>query len=124
MLPGGLQSFFLPAYSLAISESALHKEIEASDFLISDEKCTHRLVGLRYDSGRMSVPEISAVCARHEMALARQIAYSIGKKIFASHDYSASLFRNYCRGQKIAPEDYAEAARIYAVFLMGRDGGA
>lgn len=72
-------SLFLPKNPLEVSERALREKIQSADFLLSDEKCSHRLVGLRYDPSRMKGPEVAVICARHEMALAKQIAISLGR---------------------------------------------
>ncbi len=103
--------------SFDISLEKLRSKIKSSDFLVSDEHCTHRLVGLRYDSKIMSEPEITIICARHEMAAAKQIAFSLGKRIYPKSDFSAMLFRNYTSGQKIKCQDYNEVAKVYADFV-------
>lgn len=103
--------------SFDISLENLRSKIKSSDFLVSDEHCTHRLVGLRYDSKIMPEPEITIVCARHEMAAAKQIAFTLGKRIYPKSEFSAMLFRNYTSGQKIRCQDYIEVAKVYADFL-------
>ena len=103
--------------SFNISLETLRNKIKSSDFLVSDDSCTHRLVGLRYDSKTMSEPEITIICARHEMAVAKQIAFSLGKRIYLKSEFSAMLFRNYTSGQKIRCQDYNEVAKVYAQFV-------
>ena len=98
----------------------LSNKIKSSDFLISDDSCTHRLVGLRYDSQTMQEPEITIVCARHEMAAAKQIAFSLGKRIYQKSALSAMLFCNYNSGQKLRCQDYNEVAKIYASFICSK----
>ena len=100
-----------------ISIEKLQQAIKSSDFLVSDEHATHRLVGLRYDSKTMQEPEITIICTRHEMATAKQIAFSLGKRIYPMNDFSATLFHNYYAGQKIKVQDYSEAAKVYADYF-------
>ena len=103
-----------------ISLENLHAKIKSSDFLVSDDNCTHRLIGLRYDSKTMHEPEITIVCARHEMAAAKQIAFSLGKRIYQKSALSAMLFRNYTSGQKLRCQDYNEVAKVYAKFICSK----
>ena len=103
--------------SFDISLEKLRSKIQSSDFLVSDEHCTHRLFGLRYDSKIMSEPEITIICARHEMSAAKQIAFTLGKLIYPKSEFSAMLFRNYTSGQKIRYQDYNEVAKVYADFV-------
>ena len=105
---------------LNISTDKLQKRIKSSDFLVSDDSCTHRLVGLRYDSKTMHEPEITIVCARHEMATAKQIAFSLGKRIYQKSALSAMLFHNYTSGQKLRCQDYNEVAKVYAKFVCSK----
>ena len=104
-------------FSFDISLEKIKEGIKSSDFLLSDEHSTHRLVGLRYDSKTMQEPEITIICARYEMAVAKQIAFSLGKRIYPKNDFSAMLFHNYYAGQKIMVQDYPETAKIYADYL-------
>lgn len=114
------QIFTVPKYDSKVSVTILHQGIKSSDFLVSDDNCTHRLVGLRYDSKSMHEPEITIVCARHEMAVAKQIAFSLGKRIYQKSALSAMLFRNYNSGQKLRCQDYNEVAKIYASFICSK----
>ncbi len=92
-------------------------KIQSSDFLISDEQCIHRLVGLRYKSESMSEPEVSFICSRSEMALAKHFAFLNGKHIYRNRKFSARLFNNYCCGEHLRKfEDLADAAELYAKF--------
>lgn len=104
-------------FSQKVLLQKLTKGIQSSDFLLSDEHATHRLVGLRYDSKTMQEPEITIICSRNEMAAAKQIAFSLGKRIYPKNDFSAMLFHNYYTGQKIMVQDYSEAAKIYADYF-------
>ena len=114
------QIFAVPKYDSKVSVTILQNGIKSSDFLVSDDSCTHRLVGLRYDSKTMHEPEITIVCARHEMATAKQIAFSLGKRIYQKSALSAILFHNYNSGQKIRCQDYNEVAKVYASFLYSQ----
>lgn len=104
-------------YNFCISIKKIQIGIQASDFLVSDEHATHRLVGLKYDSKTMQEPEITIICTRHEMAAAKQIAFTLGKRIYPMNDFSATLFHNYYAGQKIKVQDYSEAAKVYADYF-------
>ncbi len=104
-------------FSFNISMENLRNRIKSSDFLVSDDNCTHRLIGLRYDSKTMSEPEITIVCARHEMATAKQIAFTLGKRIYTKSKVSAMLFHNYTNGQRLRWQDYNEVAKVYADFV-------
>ena len=110
-------TFWQQKRSFEISLEPLRDKIKASDFLISDDNCTHRLVGLRYDSKTMNEPEITIVCSRHEMAAAKQIAFTFGKRIYTKSKVSAMLFHNYTSGQRIRWQDYNEVAKVYADFV-------
>ncbi|MCR5289148.1 MAG: EscU/YscU/HrcU family type III secretion system export apparatus switch protein [Treponema sp.] len=114
------QIFAVPKYDSKVSVTILQNGIKSSDFLVSDDNCTHRLVGLRYDSKTMHEPEITIVCARHEMAAAKQIAFSLGKRIYQKSALSAILFHYYNSGQKIRYQDYNEVAKVYASFLYSQ----
>lgn len=113
-------TFWQQKRSFEISLEPLRDKIKASDFLISDDNCTHRLVGLRYDCKTMHEPEITIVCARHEMATAKQIAFSLGKRIYQKSALSAMLFHNYTSGQKLRCQDYNEVAKVYAKFICSK----
>lgn len=113
---------FLAKNPLKVSECALREKIKSADFLLSDEKCLHRLVGLRYDPKRMEQPEVAVICARHEMPLAKQIAFSLGKKMYVCPGFSALLFREYYCGEPLAPKDYTMAANLYVLFYRSKEG--
>lgn len=113
-------TFWQQKSSFDISLEILRNKIQSSDFLVSDDNCTHRLVGLRYEAKTMHGPEITIICARHEMAAAKQIAFSLGKRIYQKSALSAMLFRNYTSGQKLRCQDYNEVAKVYAKFICSK----
>lgn len=113
-------TFAVYNFSNKISFKKLQDGIKSSDFLVSDEHSIHRLVGLRYDSKTMHEPEITIVCARHEMATAKQIAFFLGKRIYQKSALSAMLFHNYTSGQKLRCQDYNEVAKVYAKFICSK----
>ena len=80
-------------YSMDISVDNIAKGIKASDFLVSDNNCTHRLISLKYEYNNKNnyPPEITLICSRHEMAVAKQIAFFCGKKIYTNS--STSVFK-------------------------------
>lgn len=104
-------------FSFNISMENLRNRIKSSDFLVSDDSCTHRLIGLRYDSKTMDEPEITIICSRYEMAAAKQIAFTLGKRIYTKSIVSAMLFHNYASGQRLRWQDYNEVAKVYADFV-------
>lgn len=42
----------------------------------------HYLIGLRYSYKTMLESEITIICSHYEMAVAKQLAFSLGKKIY------------------------------------------
>ena len=120
MINLGIDIYQQQKFSFYISFEKIKQGIKSSDFLVSDEHSIHRLIGLRYDSKIMHEPEITIVCARHEMTVAKQIAFSLGKRIYQKSALSAMLFRNYNSGQKLRCQDYNEVAKIYASFICSK----
>lgn len=110
-------TFINQKISLDVSVNKLLAGMKNSDFLVSDENCVHRLVGLRFDPATMQEPEIALICARHQMAAAKQIAFSLAKRVYPEPRLSARLFRNYYAGQRIMEEDYRETAKIYSDYF-------
>ncbi len=100
-------------------QSDLDKKIKTSDFLVSDDKGTHRLVGLKYVPGKMCAPVITFVCMRHEMALAKQLAFNTGKKIFYNSEVSAMLFK-YQKGEVLHENDFLPVVMMYAQIIKSR----
>ena len=49
----------------------------------------------------MCESEVTLIVSRHEMAVAKKIAFSLGKIILARDEFSASLFRNYIAGERL-----------------------
>ena len=90
----------------------LREKIKNSDFLVTDDKSVHRLVGLKFCEKTDLAPSITCICMRHEMVCAKQIAFSLGKKIYYRSDYSAKLFF-YSKGDVLLQSDYHEAAKLY-----------
>lgn len=121
MINLGIDIYQQQKFSFYISFEKIKQGIKSSDFLVSDEHSTHRLIGLRYDSKIMHEPEITIVCARHEMTVAKQIAFSLGKRIYQKSALSAMLFRNYTSGQKLRCQDYNEVAKVYADFICAHN---
>ncbi len=98
------------------SPDKLEQEIQDSDFLVTDEKGTHRMIGLKYDRGTMIAPITTCICMNFEMALAKSIAFSLGKLIFYDDKTSASLFKKV-RGDFIEKCDYKKCVQFYTEFL-------
>ena len=105
-------------FSFDISVDNIEKGIKASDFLVTDHNCTHRLIGLKYEYNNKNnyPPEITVICSRHEMAVAKQSAFSCGKKIYTNSSTSALLYSKYQIGQKILPDDCSPIAVLYAEY--------
>lgn len=100
----------------------LYKKIKKSDILISDSKGTHRLVGLFYDKDKIDAPQISLICMKSEILLAKQIAFELGKKIVYDGKLSAELFREYSVGEVIAGDSlFRQIAYLYALFVTFKE---
>ncbi len=95
------------------SPDKLEQEIKESDFLVADEKCVHRIVGLKYDRETMLAPKTTCICARFEMPLAKSIAFYLEKPIFYDDKCSASLF-NKARGEYIDESDFIQCSKFYS----------
>ncbi|MCR5468034.1 MAG: hypothetical protein K6F37_03660 [Lachnospiraceae bacterium] len=100
-----------------MTNEELYKRIEDSDLLVTDEKAVHRAVGLRYDYHTMYAPEITVIVDRRQMALAKQFAFALGKKLMPQGQYSALLFHNYLPGWQLSKKDYDPAVTIYYKFF-------
>lgn len=97
----------------------LYKKIKKSDILISDSKGTHRLVGLFYDKNKMDAPQISLICMKSEILLAKQIAFELGKKIVYDGKLSAELFSEYSVGEVIAGDSlFRQIAYLYVTYML------
>lgn len=97
----------------------LYKKIKKSDILISDSKGTHRLVGLFYDKDKIDAPQISLICMKSEILLAKQIAFELGKKIVYDGKLSAELFREYSVGEVIAGDSlFRQIAYLYVTYML------
>lgn len=103
-------------FSLPVTnQNSLRKKIKDSDFLVTDKKGIRRLIGLKYVPEKMEAPVVTVICMRHEMPLARQIAFEFGKKIFYNSAVSALLFK-YQVGETLLPTDYVSVVQLYADF--------
>lgn len=91
-----------------------YQRILDSDFLITDDKCIHRLVGLKYTGSDMYSPIITVCCMRHEMFYAKKFAHSAGKIIYCDSKTSAKLFSKYAVGQNIEASDFMSVVGYYA----------
>ena len=98
-------------------QNRLKEKIQKSDFFVTDEKGTHRLVGMRYDPQKMLSPEITCICMRHEMSVAKMLAFNEGKKIYYHSKVSARIFQYY-EGEEIRIEDFNIIAILYADFFF------
>ena len=97
--------------------SDIVQRIKNSDFLVADDKGTHRLVGLKYDAATMHCPKITIICMRHQVAQAKLVAFSLGKKIYYNSDTSTRLF-GYAVGDFIQEKDHTCCAKLYSRFLQ------
>lgn len=111
-----MNSFYLCAnkFDFSISSEKIHEAIKSSDFLVSDEKCIHRLIGIKYNDYS---PEITIVCIRHEMVIAKRKAFELGKKIYNNNLLSARLFYNYNKGQDIC-NDLNSLGSLFKIYKM------
>lgn len=94
-------------------KSELYAGIRKSDFLISDAKGTHRLLGVFYDADKMDWPQISFICMKSEIVIAKQIAFELGKKILPDEELSALLFRNHIIGETVEKSTWRPLAKLY-----------
>ena len=92
----------------------IKRQILNSDFLISDDKCIHRLIGLKYTGPDMYSPVITVSCMRHEMSYAKHVAFNAGKIIYNDSKTSAKLFSRYAVGDDIEADDFMSVVRYYA----------
>ena len=92
----------------------IKSQILDSDFLISDDKCTHRLIGLKYTGPDMYSPVITVSCMRHEMSFAKHVAFNAGKIIYNDSKTSAKLFSRYAVGDDIEADDFMSVVGYYA----------
>ena len=97
-------------------QNHLKEKIEKADFLVADQKATHRLIGIHYDPKKMNSPIITCICMRHEMVMAKQLAFNIGKKIYYHSKASARIF-NYYEGEELRFEDFNVIAILYADYF-------
>ena len=96
-------------------QSGLRDKIKESDFLVADEKGTHRLIGLKFYSKSKKPPVITCVCMRHEMSSAKQIAFELRKKIYYDSNVSARLFK-YRVGSCVQEKDFDCVLKLYTKF--------
>ena len=100
-------------------QSDLYQKIKDSDFLITDEQETQRLIGLKYEEKPNSTPIITLICMRHEMSAAKQIAFELGKKFYYSSELSARRVR-YPVGSKLRYRECKSVAVLYAKFYKSK----
>ena len=111
-----MNSFYLYAnkFDFSISSEKIFDAIQNSDFLVSDEKCIHRIIGIKYNDYS---PKITIVCTRHEMVIAKQKAFELGKKIYNNNLLSARLFYNYNKGQEVC-DDLNSLGSLLKIYRM------
>lgn len=111
-----MNSFYLWAnkFDFSIPSEKIREAIKTSDFLVSDDKCIHRLIGIKYNDFS---PKITIVCTRNEMVIAKQIAFELGKKIYNNNLLSARLFYNYNKGQDIC-NDLNSLGSLFKIYKM------
>ena len=103
--------------------TSLCNKIMNSDFLISDDKCVHRLIGLHYTRGGVYAPIITVVCTRAEMSFAKRLSFNVGKIIYNNSGISANLFKKYPVGAEIQPEDFYNIVPFYANYYKRKGIG-
>ena len=96
-------------------QSRLREKIKESDFLVTDDSGTHRLIGLRFYPETKNPPVITCVCMRHEMPAAKQITFELGKKLYYDSKASARLFK-YRAGSYLQKKDNNFVVNLYAKF--------
>ena len=98
-------------------QDSLKEKIQNADFLITDAKGDHRLIGVKFVPEKMDVPVITCVCMRHEMPAAKQIVFNTGKKIYYSSEASARLFKYYTN-ESLNIEDFDVLIPLYADYYI------
>ena len=96
---------FYHKYSFEISVEKMKDGIKNSDFLVADNNCTHHFIGLKYKFNDES-PIITVICSRYEMATAKQIAFSLDKKIYYDNLLSGLLYSKYQPGEEISFSEF------------------
>ncbi len=82
-------------------DSGLSECVKNTDLFISDDKCTHRIIGLQKKGNNL---QISIICAHYEIIRIKQIIFQKNKKIICDSQLSAKLFK-YPKGSNIYPSD-------------------
>lgn len=74
-----MNSFYLCVnkFVFSVSSDKIREAIKTSDFLVSDDKCIHRLIGIKYNDFS---PKITIVCTRNEMVIAKTNSIRIRQK--------------------------------------------
>lgn len=98
-------------------QNDLKYKILNADFLITDVKAEHRLIGVKFIPAKMDVPVITCVCMRHEMLAAKQIVFNSGKKIYYDSKASARLFKYYTN-ESLNIEDFDVLIPLYADYYI------
>lgn len=110
---------FYHKYSFEISVEKMKEGIKNSDFLVADNNCTHHFIGLKYKFNDES-PIITVICSRYEMATAKQIAFSLDKKIYYDDLLSGLLYSKYQTGEELRHSDFFPIARLYAKYMKAK----
>ena len=96
-----------------------YKRIFSSDFFVTDEKLTHRIVGLKWIRGIDVCPAVSYISSPiiTEFVLEKQLIFSLGKKFYKDNIFSARL-THYNIGEFLDGDlDLESAASLYAIYL-------
>ena len=67
--------------------------VRNSDFLVSDDKCVHRIVGLKYDSQTMPEPVVTVICVRRVGQAIMERDYTAVCKVYV--DYLLSVDKTW-----------------------------
>ena len=87
-----VNKIFLAPFDL-YDKVKIFEGIKNCDYLVSDEKCVKRLVGIKWHSNYRKAPFITVVCSRSQMSYAKQVAYALGKRIVRSPRNSVEMLR-------------------------------
>ena len=71
----------------------IYEGIKECDYLMADEKCVKRLVGIKCGSSFRKGLYVTIVCTRCQMAYAKQVAYALGKMIVPSPNNSVRMLK-------------------------------
>ncbi len=71
----------------------IYEGIKECDWLLADDKCVQRFVGIKWTSNYLKAPYVTIVCRSSQMAYAKQVAFALGKPIVRNSRNSVKMLR-------------------------------